>query len=51
MIEYKDLEPQIHICPDCGRVADVYSVADINDSAPCINCQLKRLGKENEKEE
>ena len=42
---YKPLKPQIHICPICGKKSELYSVYEIIQSCPCINCQLKQLGE------
>jgi len=42
---YKHLKPQIHICPICGKKSELYSVYEIIQSCPCIDCQLKQLGK------
>ena len=35
---------QIHICPECGRKAEVYAVGKIIQEAPCTRCQAKKLG-------
>ena len=43
--EYKELKPQIHICSICGKKSELYSVYEINQNCPCLNCQLIQLGK------
>jgi len=35
-------------CPTCGKVEKLFSVLPIITSAPCLRCQLKSLGRENE---
>ena len=43
------LKPQTHICPICNKKSELYAVYDIIHSAPCLNCQLIKLGyKKNE---
>ena len=41
----KGLKPQKHICKKCGKVSWLYSVYNINQDCPCIDCQLKELGR------
>lgn len=47
--EYKPLKPQKHKCPKCEKVTDeIYSVGEINQKAPCINCLKVKIGYRNE---
>ena len=41
------LKAQIHICPECGKRSELYSIYEIIQTALCIDCQLKKLGKRN----
>jgi hypothetical protein len=47
--ENQGLEPQIHICPVCGRKAEYYSVYEVIQDCPCVQCQLKQLNERKQK--
>ena len=40
----KELKPEIHICPICGKISKIFASGQINQDCPCLNCQLIQLG-------
>jgi len=35
-----------HICPICKKEQWIFCVHEVNQKCPCVDCHLKKLGKE-----
>ena len=47
MDKNKKIDPLLkkHICKKCGKESWMYCVHELNPDCPCLDCQLKELGR------